>query len=230
MKRGKKYQHAAKLIDAEKLYSVDEALQLIAKTQITKFDPSVDITINLTVDPKKADQMIRGGIVLPNGTGKDLKIVAFVEDKDIDGVLKAGVTKAGNENLVDEIKKGWLDFDIAIATPSMMKSIAKVAKILGPKGLMPNPKTGTVSTNPLQTIAEIKKGKVEFRADSYGILHNLIGKLSFGDKKLKENITSYTGAIKDAKPASIKGIYAKSVCLNTTMGPAIKLDLKDLGL
>jgi len=226
---GKKYRNFAQTFDRQKLHSLSEAIELIVQAKdLAKFDQTVETHLNLGVDPKHADQIVRGTVVLPHGTGKDVRVVAFVDDSQVKEAKEAGASEAGTEDLITKIEKGWLDFDIAVAAPDQMKQIGKIAKILGQKGLMPNPKAGTVTPDIAKTINEIKKGKVEFRVDKLSNLHNSVGKLSFGTDKLLENIKTYIKAVQEAKPAGIKGTYINSLTLTTTMGPGIKLNLSEL--
>lgn len=225
-KRSKNYKKVVTLIDKSKIYPIDEAIELILKTSTTKFDASIDIAVNLNINPKKADQIVRGSVLLPAGTGKKIRIAAFVKDEDAQLAEKAGADIAGITKLIDKINKNEIDFDIAIAHPDVMKDIAKVAKILGPKGLMPSPKSNTVTSNIEKTINELKQGRIEFKNDAHGILHNSIGKLSFGKEKIKENLIAYLSAVKAAKPESVKNIFIKSVYISTTMGPSIQIDFK----
>jgi len=223
-KRGKKYQAAAKLIEKD-AYTIDEALELLKKTSITKFDSSCEIHLKLGVDPKQADQNIRTSVGLPHGTGKDVKVVAFVPEEDIKAAMAAGAIEAGTEELIAKIEKGWTDFDVAVATPDQMKALGKVAKILGQKRLMPNPKAGTVSPDFAKAIEDLKKGKVELRVDKDANLHNTFGKVSFSEDKLKENLKTLIKATLDAKPGSSRGVYLRSLTLTTSMGPGIPLDV-----
>lgn len=222
---GKKYEAAKKLIDAEKLYSLEEAVELLTKTSTTKFDASCEIHINLAVDPKHADQMVRNTVLLPHGIGKEIKVIAFVEEDKVKEALKAGALKAGLDDLIEDINKGFLDFDVAVADQNVMKQLGKIAKILGPKGLMPNLKSGTVTTNISQTIEEMKKGKIEFKTDKQGIVHSLFGKVSFGKEKLLENVKAFLQAIKESKPSGVKGTFIKSIYCSTTMGPSVKITI-----
>lgn len=224
----KKWRAASEKIDKNKLYLLQEAIQLAKETSTTKFDASVEIHTNLGIDPKKSDQIVRSTVALPNGTGKKLKVVAFVAPEKAAEAKKAGAIEAGEEDLIEKIGKGWLDFDVAVATPDMMKKLGKIAKTLGQKGLMPNPKAGTVVEDIAKAIAEIQKGKVEFRNDSYGILHNIIGKVSFDEAKLIENLKAYLRAVLDMKPKTIKGNYIKSLALTTSMGPSIRVDVNEV--
>lgn len=224
-KHGKKYLEAIKEVDLKKSYTPEEAVMTLKKMQLTKFDPSVEIHLKLGIDLSKPEQNVRSTVVLPKGTGKVLKILAFVSDKDEKAAKEAGADFIGLENMVDKIMKGWLGFDIAIATPEVMPKIAKVAKVLGSRGLMPNPKVGTVTTDVAKTIEEFKKGKIEFRSDSLGGIHAGIGKLSFSQEDLMENFLKFYRALTGVKPSTLKGIYIKSAHMSSTMGPGLKLDL-----
>lgn len=224
-KRGKKYLAAAKLLEGKTMVSPEEAVALLKKTSPTKFDASCEIHMRLGVDVSHADQMVRSTVALPNGTGKDVRVIAFVGEDKVKEAKAAGAVKAGMEDLIDEIVKGYLDFDVAVATPDAMKSLGKVAKILGTKGLMPNPKAGTVTMEVSKTIAEIKKGKVEYRTDKQGQIHQIFGKVSFGEKELKENLLAFIKAVVDSKPAVVKGTYVKNISVATSMGPGVQLDL-----
>ena len=226
MKRtGKKYVEASKLVDRSKLYSTSEAVELVKKTSTTKFDSTVEIAINLNIDTKKADQQMRGSIVLPNGIGKTKKICVLAKGAHAEEAKNAGADFVGEQDLIDKMaNENWFDFDVIVATPEMMPALGKIGKVLGPKGLMPNPKTGTVTTNVAQTVADIKKGMIEYRADSYGIIHTSVGKVSFDAKKLEENIEFLMNAIVKAKPTTVKGNYINSIVISSTMGPGIKLD------
>ncbi|MBU1445822.1 50S ribosomal protein L1 [Patescibacteria group bacterium] len=222
VKRGKKYQEAKKLVEKD-FYAMDEAVALLVKTGITKFDSSCEVHMHLGVNPKHADQMVRATVVLPHGTGKKLRVVAFCSDENVKEAKEAGAIEAGSTELIKKIAEGWLEFDIAVASPDVMKDIGKIAKILGQQGLMPNPKAGTVTPNLKTTIKEILKGKIEFRNDKLSNLHNIFGKISFGADKLKENLETYVKAVAEAKPEGAKGTYIKSITLSTTMGPGIKV-------
>ncbi|MGL5831049.1 MAG: 50S ribosomal protein L1 [Candidatus Altimarinota bacterium] len=228
MSQGKKYKKAAEMVDPNMLYDLDKAIELLKATSTTKFDSSCEIHLKLGVDVKQAEQMVRSTVTLPNGTGKDVRVIAFVADEKVKDALAAGALKAGLDDLIEEITKGFLGFDVAVASPDVMKNLGKVAKILGTKGLMPNPKAGTVSPDIVGTIKDLKKGKVEFRADKQGQIHNIFGKASFDADKLKENLKTLVKAISDAKPATMKGTYIKGVAIATTMGPGIKLDTTKL--
>ncbi|KKP37647.1 MAG: 50S ribosomal protein L1, large subunit ribosomal protein L1 [Candidatus Peregrinibacteria bacterium GW2011_GWF2_33_10] len=224
-KHGKKYLEAIKKIAKNKYYNLEEAVTLLPQVSTTKFDSSLEIHIKLTVDPKQADQQIRNTVVLPHGTGKTVKIIAFVSDDKVKEALENGAIKAGGAELIEEVQKGFLDFDKAIATPDIMKDLAKIAKILGPKGLMPSPKAGTVSKDVAKTLGEMMKGRIEYRNDKQGILHNSIAKISFSKEKLLGNIKEYLKAVKASKPTSLKGTFIESITLAPTMGPGIKLDV-----
>ena len=222
-KYGKKYLEAAKLIDSSKSYSVSEALELAQKTNYTKFDASIDVSYSLNVDPRHADQQIRGAIVLPNGTGKS-KVVLAITDK-VAAATEAGADFVGGKEMLDKIKnENWFEFDAIVATPNMMGELGKLGRILGPKGLMPNPKTGTVTPNIAQAVEEIKKGKVEYRVDKEGNINCLIGKSSFTAEKLAENFDTLLGIIVKARPAAVKGTYIQNCTISSTMGPGIKVD------
>ncbi len=223
-KHGKKYRTALSKVDINKLYSIEEACALLKETSVTKFDASTEVHIHLGIDPAKAEELIRNTVALPNGIGKEVRVIAFVTEDKIKEALTAGAIKAGHEELVTEIEKGWLEFDTAVATPDMMKGLGKIARTLGQKGLMPNPKAGTVTTELTKTISEIKKGKVEFRNDKLGNLHNIFGKVSFPSDKLAENLKAYLKAVLESKPKDMKGNYVLSVTVTTTMGPGIKID------
>ena len=220
MKRGKKYLEAAKLVDSTKLYTVEEAVALVKKTSTTKFDASIDVSFNLNVDPKQADQQVRGTLVLPNGNGKTKKVLA-ITDK-VEDAKSAGADFVGGKEMLEKIQKdNWFEFDVIVATPNMMGEIGKFARLLGPKGLMPNPKAGTVSPDIVKAINEIKAGKVEYRVDKEGNMHVSVAKVSFDEKKVVENINALTDAIIKARPAAVKGTYVKNAVLTTTMGPSV---------
>ncbi len=224
MKRSKKYQAAAKLVDQAKSYAPKEATELAQQTTVTKFDAGVEVHIRLGIDPKKADQVVRGTITLPHGTGKSVRIAVFAEDKDQAAAEKAGAAIVGGEELVKKIKEtGKLDFDVAIATPAMMKHLGQIAKILGPKGLMPNPRSETVTPKVAEAVKALNAGKVTFRNDDSGNIHQLIGKVSFGTDKLLANYEAFMEAIQRAKPSGVKGTYIKGVSLSTSMGPGIRV-------
>jgi large subunit ribosomal protein L1 len=221
---GKKYREAKNKIDRTKRYTLEEALQLLPETSYVRFDEGIDVAIRLGVDPKKPDQMVRGTVILPHGTGKKVKVLVFAQGEKEKEAREAGTDFVGGEELVEKILKGWLDFDKAIATPDMMKVVSKLGKVLGPRGLMPNPKVGTVTFEVGKAVQDIKSGKVEFKADKAGNLHVSVGKVSFGQEKLRENIITLLDSVIKAKPASSKGTYLKGLAISTTMGPGIKVD------
>lgn len=221
---GKKYKEAAAQVDATKHYGIEEAMGLIKKTSKAKFDETVDLAVNLGVDPKQADQMVRGTVVLPHGTGKKVKILVFAKGEKEKEARDAGADYAGAEDLADKIQKGWTDFDTVVATPDIMGIVGKLGKILGPRGLMPNPKTGTVTFDIARAIKDIRAGKVEYRVEKAGIVHVPVGKASFDDAKLADNARAVLESILKAKPSSSKGKYLKAVSVSSTMGPGIKID------
>jgi large subunit ribosomal protein L1 len=223
-KSGKKYTEAAKLIDVNKRYSVDEACALVGKTATKKFDETVDVAIKLGVDPKHADQMVRGAVVLPHGIGKTVRVAVFAKGDKAREAQEAGADTVGAEDLAAKVQEGWMDFDVAIATPDMMGVVGRLGKVLGPRGLMPNPKVGTVTADVARAVRESKAGKVEFRVEKAGIVHVPVGRASFDAKKLQDNVNAILDTIMRAKPATAKGIYLKGVSLSSTMGPGIKLD------
>ena len=224
--KGKKYVESVKLIDKSKAYTAQEALELVDKTAEAKFDETVELHVKLGVDGRNADQQVRGVCVLPHGTGKSQKVLVIAKGDHAEQATKAGADFVGAEEIITKIQGGWLGFDVCITTPDMMPVIGRIAKVLGPKGLMPNPKSGTVTTNVAKTIAEIKDGKVEYRLEKNNIIHVIIGKKSFGQEKLLNNFNTIMDAIVKAKPAAAKGTYIKSVTLSSTMGPGIKVDYK----
>lgn len=222
--RGKRYLQSREKIDRTNRYDLDEGLKLLKETGRAKFDESVDMAIRLGVNPKHADQMIRGTLVLPHGVGKTVKILVFAKGEKEKEAREAGADMVGAEDLVEKISGGWTDFDKAIATPDLMGMVGKLGKILGPRGLMPNPKVGTVTFDVGRAVKELKAGRVEFKVDKTGIVHTTVGKISFDAEKLKENVLALMDVIVRAKPASSKGTYLKSVAISTTMGPGVKLD------
>ena len=227
MKRGKRYQEAEKLVDRTKLYSAKEALELIEKMPKPKFDETVELHVKLGVDSKQADQQVRGTTVLPNGTGKTQRVLVFAKGPKAEEAKKAGADFVGAEELIPKIEKeNWFDYDVIVATPDMMGVVGRLGKILGPKGLMPNPKSGTVTMDVTKAINDIKSGKVEYRLDKTNIIHLGFGKVSFGTAKLLENYETIMNAIIKAKPAAAKGQYIKSVAISTTMGPSMYIDQK----
>lgn len=224
-KSGKKYVEASKLVDKNKKYELAEAVKLAKETSITKFDSSVELAVKLNIDTKKADQQLRGSLVLPNGNGKTKRILVLAKGAGAEAAKKAGADFVGEQDLIDKIaNENWFDFDVIIATPEMMPSLGKIGKVLGPKGLMPNPKTGTVTPTPEKAVEDVKKGMIEYRADSYGNIHCSVGKASFDEKALKENIQYVINTLTKARPASVKGKYIQNISLSTTMGPGIHVD------
>ena len=225
MKKGKKYVEVAKLVEKNKLYSVEEAISLVKKTSTTKFDSSVEVAMNLNLDTKKADQQLRGTICLPNGTGKTKRILVIAKGPKAAEAKEAGADYVGDVDYLEKIEKeNWFDFDTLIATPDMMPQLGKLGKILGPKGLMPNPKTGTVTMDVKKAVSEVKQGRIEYRTDSYGNVHIIIGKVSFKEEQLLENLEAFVSLILKTKPSVVKGTYVKNISISTTMGPGIKID------
>ena len=226
MKKGKKYLEVASKVDKTKVYTLDEAVKLVKETSVSKFDGSVEIAMRLNLDTRKSDQQLRGAIVLPSGTGKEKKVLVVAKGDNAKAAKEAGADFVGDVDILEKIEKeNWLDFDVMIATPDMMPLLGKLGKVLGPKGLMPNPKTGTVTTDVKKAISDVKKGRVEYRTDSYGNVHGLVGKVSFTEEQLKDNIKAFVSIILKSKPSVVKGVYVKNVSLSTTMGPGIKLDV-----
>ncbi len=225
MKRGKRYQELAKLVDASKIYTPEEAVALVKKTATAKFDESVELHVRLGVDSRHADQQVRGAIVLPHGTGRSMRVLVFAQDAQADAAKAAGAEYVGAEDLVDKIlKENWFEFDVVIATPDMMRFVGKLGRVLGPKGMMPNPKTGTVTTDVAKAVEEAKAGKVEYRLDKTNIIHCPIGKCSFTEEQLHDNFRTLLDAIWRAKPSAAKGQYVKSCVLSSTMGPGIRVN------
>ena len=225
MNKSKKYTAASALVERNKLYTKEEAIDLVKKTSTTKFDASVEIAMRLNLDTKKADQQLRGALVLPNGTGKTVRVLVIAKSAKAQEALAAGADFVGDADMLEKIEKeNWFGFDVMIATPDMMPALGKIGKILGPKGLMPNPKTGTVTTDTAKAVAEVKKGRVEYRTDSYGNVHAIIGKVSFDNEKLIENLDAFVSLILKSKPAVVKGKYVKNISVSTTMGPGVKID------
>ncbi|CAM4215366.1 50S ribosomal protein L1 [Lederbergia lenta] len=223
-KKGKKYTEALKLVDRSKAYGVNEAIELVKKTDYAKFDATVEVAVRLGVDPKKADQQIRGAVVLPNGTGKTQRVLVFAKGEKLKEAEAAGADYVGDAEYINKINQGWFDFDVIVATPDMMGEVGKLGRTLGPKGLMPNPKTGTVTFDVAKAVNEIKAGKVEYRLDKAGIIHVPIGKVSFDEAKLVENFDTILDTLQKAKPSAAKGTYMKSVTVTSTMGPGVKVD------
>lgn len=224
-KFGKKYVEASKKVEKNTLYSATDAVKLVKETNVTKFDSTIDIAIKLNVDPKKADQMLRGSLVLPNGSGKSKKILVLAKSEQAKVAKELGADYVGDKDLIDKIKtENWFDFDIIVATPEMMPEVGKIGNILGPRGLMPNPKTGTVTPKVDTVINDIKKGMVEYRTDSYGNIHTIIGKASFTETALLENLKYVVSTISKSKPTSVKGTFVQGISISSTMGPGIKVD------
>ncbi len=224
MKRGKKYQDAAKLIDKTQLYDVEEACGLVKKTSIAKFDETIEAHFRLGVDGRHADQQVRGAVVLPHGTGKTVRVLVFAKGDKVAEAEAAGADYVGGDELIPKIQnEGWFEFDVVVATPDMMGVVGRLGRVLGPKGLMPNPKAGTVTMDVTKAIADIKAGKIEYRLDKSNIIHAPIGKASFTEEQIKDNFDALMGAIRKAKPASLKGQYIKSCVLVSTMGPGVKI-------
>ena len=222
---GKKYKAALAMVDSSKAYTYQEAVALVKKTTTTKFDSSVEVSFCLNVDPRQADQNIRGAMVLPNGTGKTQRVLVVTQGAKADEAKAAGADIVGAADVIEQIQHGWMDFDIIVATPDMMGQLGRLGKILGPRGLMPNPKTGTVTMNVTQAIEEIKKGKVEYRVDKDGNVNAMIGKVSFTDEALAENYKALFDQLVKVKPSTVKGAYIKNITVSTTMGPGIKVSL-----
>lgn len=222
-RRGKKYKEAVKLVENSKAYSVEEVISILKKMPQLKFDQSVDLAIHLNVDPKKSEQLLRGTVVLPHGTGKTKRIAVFCKGEAEKEAKEVGADFVGGQELIDKVAGGWLDFDVAVATPEMMRDLSKLGKVLGPRGLMPSPKTGTVTNNIAQAVKELKAGKVEFKTDKQGGMHLAIGKVSFDANKLAENIKSLLSAVQANKPSSVKGNLIKSISLSATMSPGFKV-------
>ncbi|MBQ2409282.1 MAG: 50S ribosomal protein L1 [Bacilli bacterium] len=228
MKKGKKYVEVSKLVEKHKLYTKEEAVKLVKETNPAKFDASVELAMRLNLDTKKADQQLRGAMVLPNGTGKTKKVLVLARGAAQDAAREAGADYVGDMDMIAKIEQeNWFDFDVIIATPDMMPVLGKLGKVLGPKGLMPNPKTGTVTTDTAKAVKEVKGGRVEYRTDSYGNVHVIVGKVSFTEEQLLENINAFVSLILKSKPSVVKGEYVKNISIASTMGPGIKIDSKN---
>ena len=226
MKKGKRYEEALKKVDKQKLYTKEEAIKLVKETSYANFDASVEVAMNLNLDTKKADQQLRGATLLPNGTGKTKKVLVLAKGDAAKAAKEAGADYVGDTDMIEKIQKeNWLEFDSLIATPDMMPALGKIGRILGPKGLMPNPKTGTVTMDTKKAVEEVKKGRVEYSTDSYGNVHALIGKVSFEDEKLIENLKTFVTLIIKSKPSVVKGTFVKNISVSSTMGPGIKIDV-----
>jgi len=225
MKKGKKYTEAAKKVEKNKLYTKEEAVKLVKETSVCSFDATVELAMRLNLDTKKADQQLRGAVVLPKGTGKTKKVLVIAKGDAAKAAEEAGADYVGDTDMLDKIQKeNWFDFDVMIATPDMMPALGKIGRILGPKGLMPNPKTGTVTVDTKKAVEEVKKGRVEYRTDSYGNVHVAIGKVSFSEEDLLENLQAFVSLIAKSKPSVVKGTYIKNISVASTMGPGVKID------
>lgn len=226
----KRYREAREMVNKEKRYELDEAIELLKKFPTTKFDETIEVHMNLGVDPRKAEQQIRNSLVLPHGSGKKVRVLVFAEGEKADEAKEAGADFVGVDEYVEKIKSGWLDFDVVVTTPNLMGKIGRLGRILGPRGLMPNPKIGTVTMDIKKAVSESKEGKITYRVDKFANLHIIGGKLSFESKKLKENILTIISAILRERPAALKGVFIKSIALTSTMGPGIKLDIPSVTL
>ncbi|EIT84069.1 50S ribosomal protein L1 [Fictibacillus macauensis ZFHKF-1] len=229
-KKGKKYQEAAKLVDRQKAYEAVEAIELVKKTATAKFDESVEVAVRLGVDPKKADQQVRGAVVLPHGTGKTQRVLVFAKGEKAKEAEAAGADFVGDTDYINKIQQGWFDFDVIVATPDMMAEVGRLGRVLGPKGLMPNPKTGTVTFEVEKAVNDIKAGKVEYRVDKAGNVHVPIGKVSFENEKLAENLSTIIETLLKVKPSAAKGTYVRNVAIASTMGPGIKVNPSNFAL
>lgn len=223
-RRGKKYREALAKVDRTKRYTFEEAVKLALETSYAKFDETVEVAVNLGVDPRHADQMVRGSVVLPHGIGKSVRVLVFAKGEKAKEAMEAGADYVGDEDLIKKIQDGWLEFDRVVATPDMMPQVGKLGKILGPRGLMPSTKTGTVTFDIAKAVKDIKAGKVDFKVDRAGVVHAPIGKVSFGEKKILENLAAFFDALIKAKPSAAKGQYIRGITISTTMGPGIKVD------
>ena len=224
-KSGKKYVEASKKVDRNTLYTKEEAIKLVKETSIAKFDSTIEVAFNLNLDTKKADQQLRGSMVLPNGTGKSKKVLVIAKGEAAEAAKAAGADYVGDTDMIEKMEKeNWFDFDVIVAAPDMMAQLGKLGRVLGPKGLMPNPKTGTVTMDTKKAVTDIKKGMVEYKTDSYGNVHTVIGKASFDDAKLLENLQFVVNTIVKSKPSVVKGKYINTICVSSTMGPGIKVD------
>ncbi len=231
MKRSKKYVEAVSKIDKTKAYTLEEAIKLVKETAVTKFDSSIELALRLNLDTKKADQQLRGAIVLPNGTGKTKRVLVLAKGEAAEAAKKAGADYVGDMDYIEKIEKeNWFEFDTMIATPDMMPALGKIGRVLGPKGLMPNPKTGTVTMDTKTAVEDVKKGRVEYRTDSYGNVHVLVGKSSFDEAKLVENVKTFVSLIQKSKPSTVKGKYILNISVSSTMGPGVKIDATDFDI
>jgi len=228
MSHSNRYSENFKKIDRDTKYSLDEAVNIIKETSPTKFDETIDVCVNLGVDPRHADQIVRGTVSMPNGTGKEVSILVLAKGDSVDKALEVGADFSGSDEFLEKIKSGWTDVDVIISTPEMMPELGKLGRILGPRGLMPNPKTGTVTNDVEKAVKEIKSGKIEFKVEKNGIIHAGVAKMSFDKEKIIQNINAFIDAIKKARPSGAKGAYMKKVTLSSTMGPGIKIDYEKL--
>ena len=228
MNRSKSLKAAYEKFDREATYPLEEAVKMMVSNSTVKFDATAELHINLNIDPKQADQQIRSTLSLPHGTGKSVRVAVFCEDDQVKAAKAAGAVEAGGAELIDKVvQKGWTDFDVAVAQPAMMKLLGKAAKVLGPKGLMPNPKAGTVTPDIEKAVKELCAGRLEYRNDKFGLIHSIFGKLSFGEAKLVENLINFINTVKDSKPSGVKGTFIKTITINSTMGPGIKVDFNN---
>lgn len=226
MKKSKRYASVVSKVEKNKLYSVEDAVSLVKELSNAKFDETVEVAMNMNLDTKKADQQLRGAIVLPNGTGKSQKVLVLAKGDQAKAAVQVGADYVGDVDMIEKIEKeSWFDYDVIIATPEMMPMLGKIGKILGPKGLMPNPKTGTVTLDVAKAVEDTKKGKVEYRTDSFGNIHGIVGKVSFDNDKLIENLNAFVSAIVKVKPTTVKGNYIKNISISSTMGPGLKISL-----
>lgn len=230
MHRSKRYQDMRKKVDVVKSYTLEEALAVLQDCPKVKFDESVEVSLKVGIDPKKSDQQVRGTVALPKGTGKTIRVVVIAKGEKVQDAKAAGADEIGAEDLVERIKNGWTDFDALITTPDMMREVGKLGKVLGPRGLMPTPKAGTVTTDIARAVQELKAGKVEFKVDKSAVINNMVGKVSFDKSALLENIQAFLGAVQRAKPSTAKGQYMKSMFLSSTMGPGLRIDMSTIGL
>ncbi|HPX71700.1 MAG TPA: 50S ribosomal protein L1 [Acholeplasmataceae bacterium] len=228
MKKGKKHIEALKLVDRTNKYPIEEALELMKKVNYAKFDATVEVAYRLNVDPRKAEQNLRGAVVLPHGTGKVSRVVVIAQGEKAQEARDAGADFVGDDELISKIGAGWLDFDVMVATPDMMAKLGRYGRLLGPRGLMPNPKTGTVTTDITKAVHEIKNGKVEYRVDKFGNIHAAVGRVSFDNEKLIENIKTMTAQMLRIKPQTVRGVYVRNVTISSTMGPGIRVDLETI--
>ena len=226
--RSKRFREIAKLYQAEKSYTLQEAIEILKKCPPTKFDQSVEMSLKTGVEAQKSDQQVRGTVSLPNGTGKKMILVVFARGEKIKEALDAGADFAGNEDLLEKIKSGWMDFNAVISTPDMMREVGKLGKVLGPRGLMPTPKAGTVTNDVAQAVKEVMAGKIEFKTDKHGVINSLVGKISFSTDKLQENLVALLGSIAKSRPPTAKGVFLQSLSLSSTMGPGLKIDLRTI--